>query len=246
MKATTRTKTRTRATATVTTIATTTASNNLFSALSLVSLSDSETDSVYTTRYLPETDSDLANADQEMYQTRLLEDCRKIEEQLRYYLQEETDSDNNWKGGNEEEIMIITPEALKALCSSTLTPFHQYDTVQIRSVKQSIINGLMRVTCETHNHGHAVILVTEDHFRPRTGDPEAELPKAPTRPDMDLRGKNYKKYHWELKLYKLYMETGRATTELLKEIFPNSFVGLEVTYEKLPLTSNQEKHLIIS
>ena len=30
------------------------------------------------------------------------------------------------------------------------------------------------------------------------------------------------------------METERATIELLKEVFPNSLVGLEVTYGQLP------------
>ena len=66
------------------------------------------------------------------------------------------------------------------------------------------------------------------------GDPEAELPEAPTRPPKELGGTNHRKFHWELKLYNTYMETERTTVELLKEIFPNSLVGLEVTYGQLP------------
>ena len=77
----------------------------------------------------------------------------------------------------------------------------------------------MRVTCETHGHGHAFILEIKDHFRLRMGDPEVELPEAPTQPDRDLGGTNYKKYHWELKLYNTYMETERATIELLTKKF---------------------------
>ena len=100
--------------------------------------------------------------------------------------------------------MIITPSALKELYSSKLSPLHQYDTIQIRSVRRSIINGLIRVTCETRDHGHAFFLETKNQFQLRKGDPDAELPKAPTRPDKELGRTNYKKYHWELKLYNTY------------------------------------------
>ena len=130
--------------------------------------------------------------------------------------------------------MIITPEALKVLCLSTLTPLHEYDAIQIRKVKRSLIDGLMRVTCETRDHGHAFILEDEAPFQLRMGEPDAELPKAPERPDKGLATTNYKKFRWELTLYTNYMETERATVHLLKEVFPNSLVRLEVTYGQLP------------
>ena len=129
-----------------------TINDNSFSALSLVIFSDSETDYVYSTSSPPETDSNTSNDNQEEYQARVLEDCWQLEEQLRSNQQGATDSDNNREGDDEEEIMIITPAALKELCSSTQSLLHQYDTVQIRSLRQSIINGLMRITCETHDH----------------------------------------------------------------------------------------------
>ena len=66
------------------------------------------------------------------------------------------------------------------------------------------------------------------------GDTEAELPETPTRPSKELGGTNYKKYHWELKLYNTHMETERATIELLKGVFHNGLVGLEVTFGQLP------------
>ena len=107
---------------------------------------------MYTTPYLPEIYSKLSDTNHKEYQARFIEDYWRLEEDLGYHPQEETDSDDNWEGEDEEEVMTITPAALKALCSSTLSPLHQYDTVQIRSVKRSIINGLMRVTYETHDH----------------------------------------------------------------------------------------------
>ena len=75
--------------------------------------------------------------------------------------------------------MIITPEALKALCSSSLTPLKEWDTIQVQQVKFSIINGLIRVTSETHSHGHGYVLETEEYFKQQMGDPKATLPTAP-------------------------------------------------------------------
>ena len=92
----------------------------------------------------------------------------------------------------------------------------------------------MRVTCETHDHGHVFILEDEAPFQLRMGDPDAKLPKAPRRPDKGLATISYKKFCWELTLHTNYMETECATLHLLKEVFPNSLVELEVTYGQLP------------
>ena len=101
-------------------------------------------------------------------------------------------------------------------------------------VKRSLIDGLLRVTCETHDHGQAFIVEDKVRFRLCMGEPDAELPKAPERPDKELAVTNHKKFCWELTLYTNYMETERAAVHLLKEVFPNSLVGLEVTYGQLP------------
>ena len=177
------------ATATTTTTTTTTAiaTDNLFNALALVG--DSEIDSVYSTPYLPETDSDFSEANHEEYQARVLEDCLLLEDQLGYHRQE--DSNDDWD--DEEDTM----------------PLNEYDTVQIQKVQRSIIN-----------HGYGFILETQGYFQLRTGEPKAILPEAPKRPDKALAVTNYKKFHSELKLYTTYMETERATVELLKEFFP--------------------------
>ena len=171
-----------------------------------------------------------ANHKDKKYQARVLEDCQLLEEELGYHKQEEVDSNDNWKGSDEEDITIITLAALKGLWSSTLTPLNEYDTVQIRNVQQFIVNGLMRVTCEIHDHGHVFILETQDYFWLHTGEPLVVLPKASKWPDKELAVTNYKKFYQELKLYNTYMETECATIELLKEVLPNSFVGLEITY----------------
>ena len=62
--------------------ATASATKNPFNALALVS--DSKTDSVYSTPYLPETNSEFYNANHEEYQARALKDCRLFEYQLLY------------------------------------------------------------------------------------------------------------------------------------------------------------------
>ena len=211
--------------------ATATTTNNLFTALTLVSDFDSQIDSVYSTPYLPETYSDSSVVNHEEYQARILEDRLLLEDQLGYIRQIES-NDDDWD--DKEDTMIITLVALKALCSNTLPPLTEYDTVQIQQVRQSIINGLIRVTCETHNHGHRFILVTQDHFQERTGKPNAVLLKTPKRPAQALATTNYKKFIWELKLYTTYMKIECATVHLLKKILPNNLVGLEVMYRQLP------------
>ena len=60
--------------------------------------------------------------------------------------------------------MIIDPAALKELCSSSLTPLKEWDSVQVQQVKVFIINGLIRVASETHNHGHGYVLGTEEYY----------------------------------------------------------------------------------
>ena len=90
--------------------------------------------------------------------------------------------------------MIITPAALRALYSSTLTPLNEYDTVELRNVREFIVNGFLWVTCEVHDHGYAFIMETNESFWLRTGEPSAVLPETPTRPDKALGGTNYKKF----------------------------------------------------
>lgn len=134
---------------------------NPFSALVSDSFSDSDADSTSTQTYFPEeTDSNCSDINQEVYQSRVIEECRLLEEQFH----QETDSESDWESDDEKEIIMITPAALKVLCSTTLSPLHEYDAIQIRKVKRSLINGLMRVPCDTHDHGQAYLLEDKAPF----------------------------------------------------------------------------------
>ena len=95
--------------------------------------SDSDADSVSTQTHLPkDTDSDYSDTDhQAAYKASVIEDCRLLEEE--HYRNRETDSASDWESNNEEEPMIITPAALKALCSTTLNPL--LSTTQSKSEK---------------------------------------------------------------------------------------------------------------
>ena len=62
------------------------------------------------------------------YQAAVDEEWQQLENDLGYHTQEEADSDDRWENNNKKDIMIITPAALKELCSSTLTPLNEYDT----------------------------------------------------------------------------------------------------------------------
>ena len=91
--------------------------------------------------------------------------------------------------------MIITPEALKALCSPSLTPLKEWNTNQVQHVKISLINGLIRVPSETHDNGHGYVVETQDYFRQRMGDNKVTLPKTPVRPLEALATTNHNQYH---------------------------------------------------
>ena len=115
-----------------------------------------------STPYLPETDSKLSVVNHKEYQAAVIKEYRRLEEELGYHTQEDTDNGDNWESNDKDDITIISTSTLKVLCSSTLTPPNEYGTVQLQNIRQSIINVLMRVTCEFHDHGHEFILETED------------------------------------------------------------------------------------
>ena len=83
--------------------------------------------------------------------------------------------------------MIITLETLNALDASTLTPLNEYDTVQLQNVRHSIINGLLRVMSEVHDHGHVFIWKTEDNFLMQISISLKVFPKTPKQTDKALR-----------------------------------------------------------
>ena len=60
----------------------------------------------------------------------VIKECQQLEKELGYHTPKEADSDDNWESDDKEDIMIVTPAALKTLCSSTLTPLNEYDIVQ--------------------------------------------------------------------------------------------------------------------
>ena len=82
---------------------------------------------MYSTPDLPDTDSKLSEVNHQEYQALLLENYRLLEDQLGYPRQEDSDDDSY----NDEDTMIITPEALKALCSTPLTPLKEWNTVHV-------------------------------------------------------------------------------------------------------------------
>ena len=94
----------------------------------------------------------------------------------------------------------------------------------------------MHVSCEVHDHGHAFILETRDNFRMYTGSSTAGLPTLPARPDEKMGEQNYEKFMWKLKLYNTYMDTEQAAIALLKSLFSDSLVGLEVSLKQLSPT----------
>ena len=130
--------------------------------------------------------------------------------------------------------MIIDPAALKALCSTSLTPLKEWDTIQVQQVKISIINGLICVASEAHDHRHGYVLETEEYFKQRMGDPKATLPTTPAWPLVSLATSNHKKFRWENTIYNTYMKVERAVIVILTEVFPKSLVGLEVMPGLLP------------
>ena len=156
--------------------------------------SDSDADSVSTQTHLPEdTDSDYSDTDhQAAYLASVTEEIRILEEE--HYRNSETDSDSEWESDDEEETMIITSATLKALCSTPLHSLTEYDAIQVRKVKRSLINGLIKVPCDTHDYGRVYIIEEEEAFQTRLGDRHEALPIAPTRPASTLAVSNNKQY----------------------------------------------------
>ena len=109
--------------------ATATATDNQYTVLVSDSDSDSDTDSLHSIAGLSDTDSELSEVNHRAYQAAVLEDLRIFEETQLRHIQEE-DSDNN--SYDDETTMIITPEALEALCSSSLTPLKEWDLVKVQ------------------------------------------------------------------------------------------------------------------
>ena len=122
-------------------------------------MSDSDGDSISTLTPLPfpkDTDSDYSDTDhQAAYLASITEDIRILEEA--HYRNSESDSDSDWgsDSNDEEETMVITAATLKALCSTPLHPHTEYDAIQVRKVKQSLIHGLIKVPSDTHDYGRA-------------------------------------------------------------------------------------------
>ena len=190
--------------------------------------SDSDTNSVHSIAGLSDTDSEFSAVNHLAYQAAVLEDQRIFEETQLGYIQEEDSDDDSY---DDKATMIITPEALKALCSPTLTPLKEWNTNQVQQVKISLINGLIRVPSELHDNGHGYVVENEDYFRERMGDTTATLPMTPIRP---TDPSNHKKYRWETTIYNTYMDVERAVIVLLLWVFPNSLVGKEVMPGLLP------------
>ena len=64
----------------------------------------------------------------------------------------------------------------------------------------------------------------------------AKLLTILARPKEELDETNFKKYACTLKLYNIYLDAKRATVALFKEVFPDSLVGMKVSYGGLSPT----------
>ena len=153
------------ATATATATATDNQYTALVSDLDSDSDPDSDTDSLHSLSGISDTDSELSAVNHIGYQASVLAEIRLLEQILGYIQEEDSDYDDDSYDDDDETTMIITPESLEALCSSSLTPLKEWDSVQVQQIKVSIINGLIRVPSETHDHGHGYVLENEEYFR---------------------------------------------------------------------------------
>ena len=114
-----------------------------------------------------------------------------------------------------------------------MVPLIHYNTVKIQNARRIIVDRLTHFPNEVYNHRYPYLLKPCDSFRLQCNMPNAELLKAPTRPDQDMTHANLRKYAWRLKIYKKHMEINCATVELLK-IFSDGLVGKDVEYKRLP------------
>ena len=215
------------------------ATDNQYTALISDVNSDSEIDSVHSISRLFNTDSEVSTINHQVYQASVLEEIRILKNQLGY-IQEEDSDDNSY---DDKDTMIINLAALKVLCSSSLKPLKELSTIQVQQVNIFIINSLIRVASETHDHGHGYVLETEEYFKQQMGDPKATLPTTPVRPSESLAASNHKKFCWENTIYNTYMEVERAVIVILTEVFPKSLVGLEVMPGLLPPNLKSKKAL---
>ena len=195
--------------------------------------SDSDFDSISKTNFvhsiagLSNTEFEFSVVNHQPYQASFLEDLRIFEESELRHIQD-VDSYDKDDSYEDEVTMIITPEALNALCSSSLTPLKELVSVQFQQGKVSIINGLICVLSGTHDHGYRYVLENEEYSRQQMGNLKATLPTAPTRPLATLDTSNHKQFWWENTIYNIYIGVKQAVLVLLQQVFPKSLVCLEV------------------
>ena len=102
--------------------ATATATDNRYTTLISDFDSDSKTESVYSIYGLSDTDSEISAVNHQAYQAGLFKDLRILEDRLGYFIQKEDSDDDSY---DDEDTVIITPKALKTLCSTSLTPLKE-------------------------------------------------------------------------------------------------------------------------
>ena len=70
----------------------------------------------------------------------------------------ENDEDDDW----ETEIMtlVVTVADLEGLCSETVSPIHDYDTIVLQEWKRRLVAILSQFPNKLHDHGHAYLFVS--------------------------------------------------------------------------------------
>ena len=142
----------------------------------------------------------------------------------------ETDTDSNSN-------MKVTVEALEGLCTETINPLYEYDTVMLQNWKRILVNILSQFPNKVHNHGHAYLLEDKKCFQKRSGLANGELPTMPTRPIRNDNAYSSQEYIFYLEIYNEHMDINRATVGFLKKLFPTKRVGR--TRGGMQLVTNQ-------
>ena len=79
-------------------------------------------------------------------------------------------------------MLKATVETLEGLCTETISPLYEYDTVMLQNWKRVLVAILSQFPNKEHDHGHAYLLEDKECFQKRSGLANAELLTVPIRP----------------------------------------------------------------
>ena len=129
---------------------------------------------------------------------------------------------------------MVTVADLEGLCSETVSPIHDYDTIVLQEWKRRLVAILSQFPNKLHDHKHAYLLEDKECFRKRSGLENEELPSSPDRPIRSVEPGGFREYSFFLDIYQDHTNINRAAVAFLRKLFPSGLVGLEVGYNQLP------------